>query len=75
MLENNQLDIADISEFQRVLFQMNPQQITKVVAAVDAMKPELQKRIAIRDSLEQFAIQHGCSLKSLQLTKSTIRLA
>jgi hypothetical protein len=68
------LDLADIDEFKKVLFQMNPQQIQTVIALVESMKPEIEKRINVLSELETYVAQEGMTFQSLKLSNSNIHL-
>jgi hypothetical protein len=72
--QNHVLDLADIDEFKKVLFQMNPQQIQKIIALVDSMKPEIEKRISLLSEIEVYVAQEGMTFQSLKLSNSNIHL-
>lgn len=68
------LDLANLEQVQRVLFQMSPDKLVRVIAIVDSMKGEIRKRLEIRDALENFALSKGVTLKSLSVTKTKVDL-
>jgi hypothetical protein len=72
--QNQVLDLADIDEFKKVLFQMNPQQIQTVITLVESMKPEIEKRIKVLSEIEIYVAQEGMTLQSLKLSNSNIHL-
>jgi hypothetical protein len=67
------IDLANIEEFKQVLFQMSPQEISKVIHVVESMKPELEKRLMIRNEIENMVKTSGFSLKSLKLSRSSVK--
>jgi hypothetical protein len=67
------IDLANIEEFKQVLFQMSPQEISKVIQVVESMKPELERRLMIRNEIESMVKTSGFSLKSLKLSRSSVK--
>lgn len=67
------IDLANIEEFKQVLFQMSPQEISKVIHVVESMKPELERRLMIRNEIENMVKTSGFSLKSLKLSRSSVK--